>query len=55
MEAVMNTMREVEIREKAAEKAKEEASKGGAEILAQAEELRTMLQEAKEANDLVAI
>ncbi|KAL9660144.1 hypothetical protein QQ045_024955 [Rhodiola kirilowii] len=54
MEAVMNIMREVEAREKAADEAKEDASKGGVEILSRAEELKTMLRKAKEANGMQA-
>uniref|UniRef100_A0A7N0TUZ8 CUE domain-containing protein n=1 Tax=Kalanchoe fedtschenkoi TaxID=63787 RepID=A0A7N0TUZ8_KALFE len=54
MEAVMNIMREVEAKENAVEKAQKEASKGGLEILSQAEELKAMLRKAKEANDMHA-
>lgn len=53
MESVINMMREVELQEKAAEQAKEEAAKGGLDILVKVEELKQMLAQAKEANDMV--
>lgn len=53
MESVMGMMREVELQEKAAERAKEEASKGGLDILVKVEELKQMSAHAKEANDMV--
>ena len=49
----MNTMREVELQEKAAQKAQDEAVNGGMEILAKVEELKEMLQHAEEANGMV--
>lgn len=49
----MNMMREVELQEKAAQKAREEAASGGLEILARVEELKEMLHHAKEANGMV--
>ncbi|KAK9137178.1 hypothetical protein Sjap_007772 [Stephania japonica] len=54
MEAVINMMREVELEEKAAEQAKHEAANGGLDIHSQAEDIRQMLQAAKEANDMHA-
>nr|XP_048337248.1 paramyosin isoform X1 [Ziziphus jujuba var. spinosa] len=54
MESVINMMREVELQEKAAEQAKEEAAKGGLDILVKVEELKQMLAQAKEANDMHA-
>jgi len=46
-------MREVELQEKEAEKAKEDASIGGFDTLDKVEELKKMLEHAKEANDMV--
>ncbi|KAK6164690.1 hypothetical protein DH2020_001554 [Rehmannia glutinosa] len=54
MESVISLMRQVELKERAAEKAKEEAAKGGKNILDKVEELKQMLQHAKEANDMHA-
>ncbi|KAI6695607.1 hypothetical protein NL676_023317 [Syzygium grande] len=54
MESVMDTMKEVEEREKAAEVAKEEAVMGGLVIFSKVEELKQMLALAKEANDMRA-
>ncbi|CAL0300575.1 unnamed protein product [Lupinus luteus] len=54
MESLINLMREVELQEKAAELAKEEAARGGSAILARVEEYKTMLAHAKEANDMHA-
>lgn len=53
MESVMTTMRQVELQEKAAEQAKEEAARGGLDVLVQVEELKKMLAHAREANDMV--
>ncbi|KAJ9696246.1 hypothetical protein PVL29_008469 [Vitis rotundifolia] len=53
MDSVMNIMREVELQEKAAQQAREEAARGGLEILTRVEELKEMLQHAKEANGMV--
>ncbi|XP_057964037.1 uncharacterized protein LOC131155125 [Malania oleifera] len=54
MELVINLMREVEHQEKAAEQAKEEASRGGIDILAKVEEMKQMLRHANVANDMHA-
>ncbi|KAG7652910.1 hypothetical protein ISN44_As01g002340 [Arabidopsis suecica] len=54
METVTNLMREVELQEKDAEKSKEEASRGGLDTLQKVEELKKMLEHAKEANDMHA-
>ncbi|KZV43097.1 rab11 family-interacting protein 3 [Dorcoceras hygrometricum] len=54
MESVVSMMREVELKEQVAEKAKEDASKGDSDVLDKAEELKQMLQYAKEANDMHA-
>lgn len=54
MESVINMMKKAEDLETAADEAKEEAVKGGVDILAQVEELRKMLLHAKEANDMHA-
>eukprot|EP00262_Sarcandra_glabra_P022103 TRINITY_DN9628_c3_g1_i1.p1 TRINITY_DN9628_c3_g1~~TRINITY_DN9628_c3_g1_i1.p1 ORF type:complete len:604 (+),score=151.82 TRINITY_DN9628_c3_g1_i1:111-1922(+) len=54
MELVLTMMREVELQEKAAQEAKEEASRGGLDIFAKVEDLRQMLQHAREANDMHA-
>ena len=53
MERVINMMREVELQEKAAEQAKEEASRGELNILIKVEEMKQMLARAKEANNMV--
>ena len=55
MESIMNMMRKVELEEKEAELAKEEASRGGLDILNKVEDLKHMLKHAKEANDMVII
>ncbi|CAN8247975.1 unnamed protein product [Cochlearia groenlandica] len=54
MESVMNLMREVELEEKDAEKAKEDATRGGLDTLKKVEELRKILGHAKEGNDMEA-
>ncbi|XP_010481831.1 PREDICTED: uncharacterized protein LOC104760580 [Camelina sativa] len=54
MESVTNLMREVEMQEKDAEKSKEGASRGGLDTLQKVEELKKMLEHAKEANDMHA-
>ena len=46
-------MRDVELQEEAAEQAKLEAAKGGLDMLERVEDLKGMLQHAKEANDMV--
>ncbi|CAK9151046.1 unnamed protein product [Ilex paraguariensis] len=52
MESVISLMREVELQEKAAEEAKEEAAGAGLDILIRVEDLKQMLRHAKEANDM---
>ncbi|CAH2039041.1 unnamed protein product [Thlaspi arvense] len=54
MESVMNLMKEVELEEKDAEKSAEEAARGGLDTLEKVEELKKMLEHAKEANDMHA-
>ncbi|XP_075656034.1 uncharacterized protein LOC142626132 [Castanea sativa] len=54
MERVINMMREVELQEKAAEEAKQEASRGGLNILVEVEDLKQTLVHAKEANNMHA-
>lgn len=54
MESVISLMREVEVREKEAEQVKEEAARGPVDILANVEDLKQMLQHAREANDMHA-
>ncbi|PON65777.1 Ubiquitin system component Cue [Parasponia andersonii] len=54
MESVMNMMKEAEIQERAAQRAKEEAALGGMDILIKVEELKQMLAHAKEANSMHA-
>lgn len=43
----------MEIKEKLVEKAREEAAQGGLDTLTRAEDLKKMLQRAKETNDMV--
>lgn len=54
MDSVLDMAREVELQEKAAEQAKEEALKGGVDVLSEVESLRQILQHAKETNDMHA-
>ncbi|OMP05015.1 hypothetical protein COLO4_09133 [Corchorus olitorius] len=54
MESIMSLMKEVELQEEAAEKAREEAARGGLDILVKVDELKEMLPHAKEANDMHA-
>ncbi|XP_059660521.1 uncharacterized protein LOC132306928 [Cornus florida] len=54
VESVISLMREVEDQENAAEQAKEEAIRGGLDILTKVEDLKKMLHNAKEANDMHA-
>lgn len=54
VESIICLMREVELQEEAAEKAKLEAAKGGVDMLKRVEDLKEMLQHAKEANNMVA-
>lgn len=53
MQSVISLMREVELKEQAAEQAKVEAAMGGTDILVKTEELKQMLQQAEEANAMV--
>lgn len=53
MKPVVSLMMEVELKEEAAERAKAEAEKAGAHILYKVQELKQMLQHAREANDMV--
>ena len=53
LESVFKLMKEVEYHENAAEQAKKDASKGGLEICARVDELKSMLDRAREANDMV--
>lgn len=53
MESVLSLMREVEICEKAASEAKVDAARGGVDIFDKIEELKQMVAQAKEANDMV--
>ncbi|KAL8143744.1 hypothetical protein V2J09_016776 [Rumex salicifolius] len=50
MESVLKLMKDVEIQENAAEKSKKEAGKSGLEIRAKVDELKSMLNHAREAN-----
>ncbi|XP_077231472.1 uncharacterized protein LOC143864333 isoform X2 [Tasmannia lanceolata] len=54
MESVIGMVGEVELQEEATEQARKEASEGGLDILTKAEDLKQMLQHAKEANDMHA-
>lgn len=54
MDSVVTIMEEVEYQEKAAERAKEAATRGGSDILAKVDELKQTLRRAKEANDMHA-
>lgn len=54
VESIICLMREVELQEEAAEKAKLEAAKGGVDMLKRVEDLKEMLQHAKEANNMHA-
>lgn len=54
VESIICLMREVELQEEAAEKAKLEAAKGGLDMLKRVEDLKEMLQHAKEANNMHA-
>lgn len=54
MESLISLMREVELQEKAAQQAQEEAAIGGLDILKRVEDLKGMLRHAKEANDMVS-
>ncbi|KAL6561194.1 hypothetical protein OROMI_016795 [Orobanche minor] len=54
VQSVLSLMREVELKEQAAEQAKVEASMGGADILAKLEEFKQLLQHAKESTSMHA-
>ncbi|XP_024975724.1 uncharacterized protein LOC112513629 [Cynara cardunculus var. scolymus] len=54
MDSVVNLMKEVEFKERAAEQAKERAACGCSDILAKVDELKQALWRAKEANDMHA-
>ncbi|KAI3835746.1 hypothetical protein MKW92_033209 [Papaver armeniacum] len=54
METVINMMKEAELQEEKAELSKKEASFGGLDTLERVEDLRQMLQRAREANDMHA-
>ncbi|KAL8100834.1 uncharacterized protein LOC141686812 [Apium graveolens] len=53
-ESLFSLMKEVELKENNVEQAKEEAAHGGLSVLATVNELKQMLQRAKEANDMNA-
>ena len=53
MDSVISLMREVELQEEAAQQAKEEAVRGGLDILGRVQDLKQMLQHAKDANSMV--
>lgn len=53
MESVFDKMRKVEIQEKAAEQAKEEASRSCSDILTEVENLKQMVNQARETYDMV--
>ncbi|XP_077219445.1 uncharacterized protein LOC143853528 isoform X2 [Tasmannia lanceolata] len=54
MESVTSMVEEVVLQEEAAEQAKKQASEGGLDILIKVEDLKQMLQHAKEANNMHA-
>ncbi|KAL8054979.1 hypothetical protein ABFX02_04G026400 [Erythranthe guttata] len=54
MESVMNLMKQVELKEQDAEKAKEEAAMGGIKIQEKVEEFKEMLERAQEGNAMHA-
>jgi len=53
MESLINLMRDVQLQEQAAEQASLDAATGGSNILAMVEGYKTVLEQAKEANDMV--
>ncbi|KAK1372950.1 nuclear mitotic apparatus protein 1-like [Heracleum sosnowskyi] len=53
-DSLLSFINEVEMKEKSVEEAKEEAARGGLDTLARVEDLKKMLQRAKEANDMHA-
>lgn len=55
MQSIINLMRGVELQEEAAEQTKEEAARGGLDILLKVEDLKGVLAHAKEANDMVLL
>lgn len=54
MESVISLMKEVELQEKAAERAKEEAAEECSEIFKHVDEIKQIIQQAKEANEMHA-
>ncbi|EYU38142.1 hypothetical protein MIMGU_mgv1a007025mg [Erythranthe guttata] len=54
MESVISLMREVELKEQAVEQAKVEAAVGGSDVLFKVEELKQLVQSAKDANGMHA-
>ncbi|XP_027936584.1 uncharacterized protein LOC114191549 isoform X4 [Vigna unguiculata] len=54
MESLINLMRDVQLQEQAAEQASLDAATGGSNILAMVEGYKTVLEQAKEANDMHA-
>ncbi|KAK6937499.1 hypothetical protein RJ641_031007 [Dillenia turbinata] len=52
MDLVINMMKEVELQEESVKLAKEEAAKGGLDMLARVEDIKQMLKRAREANDM---
>lgn len=52
-DSLVNLMSEVELKEKSVEQARQEATRGGLCTFARVEDLRQMVQRAKEANDMV--
>ncbi|XP_042048533.1 uncharacterized protein LOC121794439 isoform X1 [Salvia splendens] len=54
MDSAISLMREVELKEKAAEQAREEAAMGGTDILVKSEELKHMVKLAEETNSMQA-
>lgn len=53
MDSIVNFMKAVEIKEQAAEQAKEDATRGCSDVLAKVDEVKHALSRAKEANDMV--
>ncbi|XP_052731388.1 uncharacterized protein LOC108326530 isoform X3 [Vigna angularis] len=54
MESLINLMRDVQLQEQAAQQASMDAATGGSNILARVEGYKTVLEQAKEANDMHA-
>lgn len=55
MDSAISLMREVELKEKAAEQARVEAAMGGTDILVKSEELKHMVKLAEETNSMVVL